>query len=93
MPRMEIEPADESTEVAFKLWQKKGDGSTTFDVCQTCADEVDGLSLRDISDKLKPKNGEPSGSYCLTGEVEHPPYEDEEYFCEICGQKLRQEDN
>jgi hypothetical protein len=94
MPRLEVMPGDEATTIAHDRWLLRGDGCTTFDLCKGCAKEVDGLNLRDINNKLEPQNGEPKGSYVLlAGDCEHPPYEENDYSCVVCGEALTEKDN
>ena len=83
MPRIELIPADWDTE--------SGDGTPTIDVCRACSHEFqEGFevpeSLCDSSDY--------DDTY-IVGEcdVEHPPYDDCEYDCEVCGNQLKGRDD
>jgi hypothetical protein len=83
MPRIEIIPTN---------WDNsRGDGTPTVDVCQVCKkDFTEGeyipgncsLHVGDI----------PEGIVGET-EVEHPPYSECEYECEVCGNPLTNKDD
>ena len=85
MPRLE------NTGDAVSAWsEKSGEGSSTFDLCQDCAEEHEGTTLAEAG--LKPYHtGEPSGT--LEGEVDHPSYSDDSYVCACCEADLTADDN
>ena len=72
--------------------ERDGNGSSTFDLCQNCAD-----SWEESLDVLEPYNGDPKGDL-LTDGCCAPCYEDlyqcgEPYECDCCGVVLRKVDN
>lgn len=83
-----------------KFCEETGNGSSTFDLCKDCSKEWGGEAL---PIRLRTRclwtvdtyNGDPAGTLSETGDVCHPPYEDQHppYECEICGEELTEEDN
>lgn len=70
------------------------EASSTFDVCAECAETYgldDGADWpedgRDLS--LVPFNGEPTDGDWVVSVIEHPPYDDDEYLCEVCRDRLQ----
>ena len=81
MPRIELIPED--------FDETSGDGSPTIDVCLDCADaEFDQYEADDVY---------PSKEHglCTIGstDVAHPPYEECDYNCELCGDPLTEKDD
>lgn len=77
------------------LWYNNpgnGNGSSTFDICKQCADELKS-DPHAFDDKLKPYNGDPPGDEGREGDCDHPLYQDEDYGCEVCKKSLTEEDN
>jgi len=68
------------------------EGSSTFDLCKSCGQEVDDDPLV-FYDDLVPYNGDPVGEQGHATGVEHPPYAETDYECEVCGKALYDEDN
>ncbi len=92
MPRMAIVGVDPESEKALGDYcEKSGNGASTFDLCKACAKEHE--KTGELPPDCTPYNGEPEGKYELEGDVEHPPFEDEEYLCECCSKWLTEEDN
>ena len=76
-------------------WHDKavGEGTSTFDVCSSCA-SVLAKRPHAFDKKLKPyQYGEPSGDLGRGGDVEHPPYEETDYECAVCGKPLTEHSN
>ncbi len=83
MPR--FENTDDAGSTAIRDYcRESGNGSSTFDFCADCAEDVRGLSLHEAG--VSAYNGEPAGF--LDGDVDAPPYDDGEYFCAVCGATL-----
>jgi hypothetical protein len=102
MPRIEIDFVDQDKLKAFL--KETGNGTSTFDVCETCANKFDTGEPwpHDEEHKkgdLSPYNGEtdyatyPDGFVVGETEVEHPPYDDCDYNCCCCGGKLNEDDD
>lgn len=74
---------------ALKL--QDGDGGPTIDVCMRCnvRHQLDvGVRLPKFQyDGIEINYAETTGI-----EVEHPPYADDDYRCDLCGQKLTDAD-
>lgn len=90
-------PRVENMGEAVDEWcNRTGNGSSTWDVCITCYEELDlenGTDL--VNDKLEPYNGDPDGEM-RGGNVEHPDFGDDlcsDYRCMVCGKPLTEEDN
>lgn len=88
MPRVEIIPRGwfESP------YHKRGDGTPTVDVCRDCAyDLEDGETIRDadLAKQLDAAVGDTIGSV----DCGAPPYSDDEYRCNMCGELLEDDDN
>ena len=69
-----------------------GSGSSTFDICAACAED-----LETALESLEPYNGDPKGDSLAEG-CHHPCYEEmheagEDYRCEVCDKILREADN
>lgn len=80
MPRIEYIPADYDP--------SSGDGSPTFDCCTSCASDFEeGDSMPEYT-----QAGIGEGVVGVT-DVDHPPYEECDYACEVCGASLDKEDN
>jgi hypothetical protein len=78
MPRIELIPED--------FDENSGDGSPTIDVCREHADVfVEG-------EKWEWEGGDNSDCVIGSTDVDHPPYEDDEYLCAVCGQQLTNDD-
>lgn len=87
MPRVEIIPQDWEGSKE----QQNGDGSPTVDVCKSCHNDfTEGEELSDtsISELKQFRQGDMVGST----EVEHPPYDDDDYRCACCGRRLKEKD-
>lgn len=69
-----------------------GNGSSTWDVCRHCADELE-YEPHTFDDKLVPYNDDPPGDAGRGGNCEHPPYEDGDYTCAVCNEPLIEEDD
>lgn len=83
MPRVENRGAN------VEQWcQRTGNGSSTHDLCRYCADDLDSLQLLP-----RYHTDEPLGDEGWGGNIEHPPYEDDDYICFICDTTLTEEDN
>ncbi len=67
---------------------KRGDGSPTIDVCCDC------VKAFTESEPLPEEIAEQYHPESLTGstDVAHPPYEDDDYECFLCGKRLDDED-
>lgn len=68
-------------------WCEQTDnGSSTHDLCERCAGDGD-------LDSVLPTyhTGEPVGEW--GGNVEHPPYENDDYTCFLCDKSLTEWDN
>ena len=84
MPR--FENTDNAGSTAIRDYcRTSGNGSSTFDVCHRCAEDVRGLTPAEAGFSLNDRH-EPQGF--LDGAVEHPDYEDDEYLCAVCGKTL-----
>ena len=77
-------------------------GSSTFDVCADCYDDLggDGAPWPEDEPELAPYNDEPDpekvGGYVVTGDLDHPDYDEEAamgepYRCAVCGAVLEDE--
>ena len=75
---------------AVSEWcDREGEGSSTRDLCNICADKIVGTPWP--AEAIK-NTGEPCGVHC-PGDVEHPPYEQdgegwEGYDCDQCERPL-----
>ena len=79
MPRIEIEPNQQ----AMVALLERGDGTPTIDVCKQCLYFFEEGSASPLYlQKRFPKSGVGST------DVEHPPYEDDYYMCDCCGDRL-----
>jgi|SaaInlV_100m_DNA_2_1039680.scaffolds.fasta_scaffold167749_1 hypothetical protein len=78
----------ENTGEAVDEWYEDiGEGSSTFDICDSCRPVMQHLFQEGTYPALRPALGEPVGE--LAGEVEHPPYSDDDwYVCTICTERL-----
>lgn len=89
-----------------KFCEETGEGSSTFDLCNVCSKQWGGhdLPIEDVGERnpwtkgcrqVDTYNGDPAGTLSDTGDVCHPPYEEQSppYECEICGEELTEEDN
>jgi len=65
-----------------------GNGSSTYDVCSECCWDLE-QDPHAHDDDLTPYNGDPQGEDGWGGDVVHPPYDDGEYTCKVCGVPLR----
>ncbi len=63
------------------------EGSSVYDVCNDCASELES-DPNMHNDKLQSYNGDPQGSEGWQGDCEHPEYSEEEYDCDVCGERL-----
>lgn len=73
-----------------KWCEETGNGSSTYDVCYDCHEELE-MNPFAYDYKLVPYgNGEPVGSLGWGGDVDHPPYSDEliKHECAVCGANL-----
>lgn len=88
MPRVENQ-GDNVTE-----WcEREDEGSSTYDVCTRCHARLEADPFR-FDDKLQPYGPkEPDGDEGWGGDVSHPPYDDEEYDCAVCGKRLTGKDD
>ena len=94
MPRIEIIPAgwENSKEKAA------GDGTPTEDVCMNCFNyfHMNGITKFSSKGSVSAVNffGRPYKFGDTIGEidVEHPPYEDDDCQCAICGETLTDND-
>lgn len=69
-----------------------GEGSTTFDLCKKCS-RVATRNPHAFDDELEPEGtDEPWGEDGLEGGVEHPPYDELDYTCAVCGHELDERD-
>ena len=76
MPRIELIPVD----------LDEGESSLTIDVCKADAEHfVEG-------EEWDWENGEQSKCTIGSTDVDHPPYEDDEYLCAVCQSPLTNED-
>ena len=79
MPRVENLGDNVST-----FCEEDGNGSSTWDVCNECHEELEQDSH--VFDKtLAPYNGDPDGSDGRGGDCEHPPFDEMDYHCDVCG--------
>lgn len=79
MPRVEIEPQGYDP--------SDPDGTPTIDVCASCISFFeDGEASPLYLQKHYPESG------ILSVDVDHPPYDDDRYFCHCCGNMLTNED-
>lgn len=73
-----------------------GNGSSTHDVCKSCYSKLANKG-KDAAARLAKGlylyNGDPVGSDGWVGDIDHPPYEEEDYSCSSCGKKLTARDN
>lgn len=93
MPRIARDPVDSDAYDALC-----DAGSSTFDLCADCYDDIGGDGAPwPHNPELAAYNGEPDaalvGGYEVTGELEHPNYDDEAtlgepYHCAICDRTL-----
>ncbi len=83
MPRVENLGTNVTT-----FCEESDEGSSTFDVCNTCHADLE-LDPHAFDYKLKPFNGDPEGDDGRGGDVEHPPYNDCMYDCEVCSVPLK----
>ena len=72
--------------------ESDGSGSSTFDLCLACAEDVE-TALQ----VFEPYNGDPKGDELDEG-CPHPCYEEahqagDDYRCEVCDKVLREADN
>lgn len=72
--------------------ERTGNGSSTHDVCKPCYNRLE-KNPHLFDSKLDRYNGDPLGEEGWGGDVCHPPYEGEDYSCEICKRKLTERDN
>lgn len=63
--------------------------SEPLDFCRQCA-PTDEAALEDFGDL---GDGPDGRGNCFSYDEDHPPYEETDYTCEICGEKLTAEDN
>lgn len=72
---------------------RTGNGSSTWDVCASCYRLHDlEQGTTEVNHRLIPYNGDPDGEE-RGGNVDHPPYEDMDYRCELCGKHLTSKDD
>jgi hypothetical protein len=89
MPRIEIVPENWDNSPACK----QGDGTPTVDVCHWCADNfTEGHLLADDIDNGTLPLDYPNATVGSV-EVTHPPYEECDYSCEVCGKQLKMVDD
>jgi hypothetical protein len=85
-------PRVTNTGEEVKQWaERTGEIPTWGDLCFECAD-----SERDTADAFQDDlsvegRQEPQGMWEVG--AEHPPYDQEDYSCEICSKKLTEEDD
>lgn len=75
--------------------EETGEGSSTYDVCRSCAADLSKNPHR-YDNKLKPYGwaGEPAGTDGWANDgCEHPDYADEDYHCAVCDKRLTARDN
>lgn len=74
--------------------QWDGDGSSIFDVCINCAEEMkDDPEGTHQHPRLQPFNGDPVGTEWEFDETDnHPPYDEVGYKCDMCRVPLTDED-
>ena len=85
MPRV----ANESP--AVTQWsQETGDGGSSWDLCLGCYWDMVGRPIQETG-LLTYRGGEPQGT--IEGGADHPPYEDEDYDCDVCGRRLTWRDD
>lgn len=87
MPR-----CDNDGENVNEFCDRTGEGSSTFDLCKDCGEELENDPMAFVDD-LKPYNGDPVGDAGHGFGADHPPYEGEEYQCEVCDKRLTAKDN
>ena len=108
MPRLEVCSAGTyEPDLLDAAYEAAGQGSDTFDLCDVCCGDFEGLAgARSDSDPVSTQAdlGEapawlklsvqwPAGQLIeLRGDVEHPSYEDDDYTCAACGQRLYSDD-
>ena len=75
--------------------EARGNGTSTHDVCMECYEQlrIDPHAFDDAG--LYPYNGDPQGDLGFGGDVEHPPYYDDEYYCQVsfCRRLLTQDED
>lgn len=99
MPRIACEaiPGDPTAgELLSSILDAAGAGSSTFDLCQCCLDDLggDGAEWPSPTDEpsLRPYHGEDGlaaeGRLVICSGLEHPDYADDEYTCTLCAEPL-----
>ncbi len=87
MPRVEIIPAGWETSKE----KAHGDGTPTVNLCRACgANFQEGDKIDEVAPAGMPEfDGGTIGSI----DVDHPPFEDQDYKCGMCDEPLTNEDN
>jgi len=96
MPRLEIAGYGSEVDAALSAWvNKTGSAISDYDLCASCAIHYESEPVENLNTvrRLDLRYGEPNLIYILTGDVEHPSYDETNYNCVICGDKLTLEDN
>lgn len=86
MPRIYL-----TGEAISKYCEESGNGSSNYDLCASCYEEVM-ADPESYLDDFEPYNGEPKPTG-FEGEGEHPPYDECDYDCELCKTPLTEEDD
>ena len=85
MPRVEIIPAGWETSKD----KADGNGTPTIDVCKACSENfVEGEPLKDAA----PASGYDDATIGST-DVDHPSFVEDVYHCELCDDKLTDDDD
>jgi len=80
MPRLNNDHENDS------YYSNSGNPQSDADVCNDC---VDGIVGQQFTGETYP--GEPVGVF--GNDVDHPPYEDDDYHCCVCGELLTNQDH
>lgn len=67
--------------------EQTGNGSSWYDLCNTCAGILD-HHPHIYDETLVPWNGDPVGEDGWGGDCAHPCYDDDEYRCAVCKDRL-----
>lgn len=91
MPRIYICVED------YHASEHDGDCEQPVDFCRKCAGEADAESIKEALENmefhLSVENIQEQFEHANGFEHDHPPYEEEDYKCDLCGELLGEYDN
>jgi len=102
MPRVTINTlTEEEYMLLVKFWDDTVSGSHFWDLCIFCYGAINTGRLNErliphkmLKDTDEYKAHPDIGYYFFTEDpIDHPPYEETDYTCDICGEKLIADDN